>query len=164
MLWEDSSISTYVDCRRPRRFFVRHRVYGREGEPCLVCKTPIKRVVIRSEVATTAQAARPRIAPGSGFISGRGFPDNPKATFQFAGIVLFILRHYVNYSIGVDLGGTNLRSQRRRAGQPDGKGHVATRTCRPRPVLNGCAGNSPRFDKYRPARLCWAWHRMSQLI
>jgi formamidopyrimidine-DNA glycosylase len=25
---------------------MRHRVYGREGEACLVCKTPIKRLVI----------------------------------------------------------------------------------------------------------------------
>ena len=27
-------------------FQLQHRVYGREGEPCLVCKTPIKRVFI----------------------------------------------------------------------------------------------------------------------
>ena len=27
-------------------FQLQHRVYGREGEPCLVCGTPIKRVVI----------------------------------------------------------------------------------------------------------------------
>jgi formamidopyrimidine-DNA glycosylase len=25
---------------------LQHRVYGREGELCLVCKTPIKRIVI----------------------------------------------------------------------------------------------------------------------
>jgi formamidopyrimidine-DNA glycosylase len=42
-----SSISDYVDPDGEEGFFqLQHRVYGREGEPCLVCKTPIKRVVI----------------------------------------------------------------------------------------------------------------------
>lgn len=42
-----SSISDYVDADGEEGFFQRqHRVYGREDEPCLVCKTPIKRVVI----------------------------------------------------------------------------------------------------------------------
>jgi formamidopyrimidine-DNA glycosylase len=42
-----SSISDYVDSNGEEGFFqLQHRVYGREGEPCLVCKTPIKRVVI----------------------------------------------------------------------------------------------------------------------
>jgi len=42
-----SSISDYVDADGEAGFFqLRHRVYGREGEPCLVCKTPIKRTVI----------------------------------------------------------------------------------------------------------------------
>jgi formamidopyrimidine-DNA glycosylase len=42
-----SSVSNYVDADGEEGFFqLRHRVYGREGEPCLVCKTPIKRVVI----------------------------------------------------------------------------------------------------------------------
>lgn len=42
-----SSISDYVDAGGEEGFFqLQHRVYGREGEPCLVCKTPIKRVVI----------------------------------------------------------------------------------------------------------------------
>jgi formamidopyrimidine-DNA glycosylase len=42
-----SSISDYVDANGDAGFFqLQHRVYGREGEPCLVCKTPIKRVVI----------------------------------------------------------------------------------------------------------------------
>ncbi len=42
-----SSISDYVDADGEEGFFqLQHRVYGREGEPCLVCKTPIKRVVI----------------------------------------------------------------------------------------------------------------------
>jgi formamidopyrimidine-DNA glycosylase len=42
-----SSISDYVDADGQEGFFqLRHRVYGREGEPCLVCKTPIKRIVI----------------------------------------------------------------------------------------------------------------------
>ncbi|MGO9085629.1 MAG: bifunctional DNA-formamidopyrimidine glycosylase/DNA-(apurinic or apyrimidinic site) lyase [Candidatus Sulfotelmatobacter sp.] len=42
-----SSISDYVDADGEEGFFqLQHRVYGREGEPCLVCKTEIKRVVI----------------------------------------------------------------------------------------------------------------------
>jgi formamidopyrimidine-DNA glycosylase len=42
-----SSISDYVDADGEEGFFqLEHRVYGREAEPCLVCKKPIKRVVI----------------------------------------------------------------------------------------------------------------------
>ena len=42
-----SSISDYVDADGEEGFFqLQHRVYGREGEPCLICKTPIQRVVI----------------------------------------------------------------------------------------------------------------------
>jgi len=42
-----SSISDYVDADGEEGSFqFEHRVYGREGEPCLVCKTPLKRVVI----------------------------------------------------------------------------------------------------------------------
>jgi formamidopyrimidine-DNA glycosylase len=42
-----SSISDYVDADGEEGFFqLQHRVYGREGEPCLVCKTAIRRVVI----------------------------------------------------------------------------------------------------------------------
>jgi len=42
-----SSVSDYVGADGEEGFFqLQHRVYGREGEPCLVCQTPIKRVVI----------------------------------------------------------------------------------------------------------------------
>jgi formamidopyrimidine-DNA glycosylase len=42
-----SSISDYVDADGEEGFFqLQHRVYGRENEPCLVCKTPIRRVVL----------------------------------------------------------------------------------------------------------------------
>jgi len=42
-----SSISDYVDADGEQGSFqLQHRVYGREGEPCLACKTPLKRVVI----------------------------------------------------------------------------------------------------------------------
>ncbi len=42
-----SSISDYVDAEGEEGFFqLQHRVYGREGEPCLVCKKPVKRIVI----------------------------------------------------------------------------------------------------------------------
>ncbi len=42
-----SSVSDYVDADGEEGFFqIQHRVYGRTGEPCLVCGTPIKRVVI----------------------------------------------------------------------------------------------------------------------
>ena len=42
-----SSVVDYVDADGEEGFFqLQHRVYGREGEPCLTCKTLIKRVVI----------------------------------------------------------------------------------------------------------------------
>jgi len=42
-----SSISDYVDADGEEGFFqLQHRVYGREGDACLVCKTPVKRIVI----------------------------------------------------------------------------------------------------------------------
>ena len=42
-----SSVSDYVDADGDEGFFqLQHRVYGREGEPCLACKTPVKRIVI----------------------------------------------------------------------------------------------------------------------
>jgi formamidopyrimidine-DNA glycosylase len=42
-----SSISDYVDANGEEGFFqLQHRVYGRETEACLVCKTPINRVII----------------------------------------------------------------------------------------------------------------------
>jgi formamidopyrimidine-DNA glycosylase len=42
-----SSISDYVDADGEEGFFqLQHRVYGREGEPCHVCRTPVKRIVI----------------------------------------------------------------------------------------------------------------------
>jgi len=42
-----SSVSDYVDANGEEGFFqLQHRVYGREGEPCLVCNTAIKRVII----------------------------------------------------------------------------------------------------------------------
>ncbi len=42
-----SSVSDYVDAEGVAGFFqLHHHVYSRTGEPCRVCKTPIKRVVI----------------------------------------------------------------------------------------------------------------------
>jgi formamidopyrimidine-DNA glycosylase len=42
-----SSVSDYVDADgEPGYFQFQHRVYGREGEPCLTCRTPVKRLVI----------------------------------------------------------------------------------------------------------------------
>jgi formamidopyrimidine-DNA glycosylase len=42
-----SSVSDYVDAAGERGFFqLRHYVYMRTGQPCLVCKTPIRRIVI----------------------------------------------------------------------------------------------------------------------
>jgi formamidopyrimidine-DNA glycosylase len=42
-----SSVSDYVDADGEEGFFqLRHRVYGRTDERCLICKTPIRRVVI----------------------------------------------------------------------------------------------------------------------
>jgi formamidopyrimidine-DNA glycosylase len=42
-----SSISDYVDADGDEGFFqLQHRVYGREGEPCLVCGSLVRRVVL----------------------------------------------------------------------------------------------------------------------
>jgi len=42
-----SSISDYVDADGEAGFFqIQHRAYGREGKPCLICKTPIKKIVV----------------------------------------------------------------------------------------------------------------------
>ncbi|MBV8842923.1 MAG: bifunctional DNA-formamidopyrimidine glycosylase/DNA-(apurinic or apyrimidinic site) lyase [Bryobacterales bacterium] len=42
-----SSVSDYVDANGERGWFqVQHRVYGREGEPCRVCGTRIRRIVV----------------------------------------------------------------------------------------------------------------------
>src|SRR5882672_4848100 len=42
-----SSVSDYVGADGEEGFFqLQHRVYGREGEPCLICKTPVRRLVI----------------------------------------------------------------------------------------------------------------------
>jgi formamidopyrimidine-DNA glycosylase len=42
-----SSISDYVDAEGRKGWFqVSHRVYGREGEPCANCGTPIRRIVV----------------------------------------------------------------------------------------------------------------------
>lgn len=42
-----SSVSDYVDAAGERGFFqLRHYVYMRTGQPCLVCETPIRRIVV----------------------------------------------------------------------------------------------------------------------
>jgi formamidopyrimidine-DNA glycosylase len=42
-----SSVSDYVDAEGVRGFFqLEHRVYQRTGEPCLICRTPIRRIVV----------------------------------------------------------------------------------------------------------------------
>jgi formamidopyrimidine-DNA glycosylase len=42
-----SSVSDYVDADGVRGFFqLEHRVYMRTGQPCLVCATPIRKIVI----------------------------------------------------------------------------------------------------------------------
>jgi formamidopyrimidine-DNA glycosylase len=42
-----SSVSDYVDADGVRGFFqLQHRVYQRAGEACLVCETPIRRIVL----------------------------------------------------------------------------------------------------------------------
>ncbi len=42
-----SSVSDYVDAEGERGFFqIQHRVYAREGQPCRVCGTPIRKIVL----------------------------------------------------------------------------------------------------------------------
>ena len=42
-----SSVSDYVDAEGRRGSFqLKHRVYGKEGEPCPACSTPIRRILV----------------------------------------------------------------------------------------------------------------------
>ncbi|HZB89639.1 MAG TPA: bifunctional DNA-formamidopyrimidine glycosylase/DNA-(apurinic or apyrimidinic site) lyase [Terracidiphilus sp.] len=42
-----SSVSDYVDANGVKGFFqLEHRVYQRTGQPCLVCRTPIRRITV----------------------------------------------------------------------------------------------------------------------
>ena len=42
-----SSISDYVDAQGQRGWFqLQHQAYGREGEPCSVCGTPIRKITV----------------------------------------------------------------------------------------------------------------------
>lgn len=42
-----SSISDYVDAQGNRGWFqLQHQAYGREGEPCTVCGTPIRKIIV----------------------------------------------------------------------------------------------------------------------
>jgi formamidopyrimidine-DNA glycosylase len=42
-----SSVSDYVDAEGMRGYFqIEHKVYGRGGEPCLVCGMPIKKITV----------------------------------------------------------------------------------------------------------------------
>jgi len=42
-----SSVSDYVDADGVRGFFqLEHKVYGRAGENCIVCRTPLKKIVV----------------------------------------------------------------------------------------------------------------------
>jgi len=42
-----SSISDYVDAHGEKGWFqLEHQAYGREGEPCVVCGTPIKKILV----------------------------------------------------------------------------------------------------------------------
>jgi formamidopyrimidine-DNA glycosylase len=42
-----SSVSDYVDAAGVRGFFqLEHRVYMRTGQPCLVCQTPVRRILL----------------------------------------------------------------------------------------------------------------------
>ena len=72
-----SSVSDYVDADGEEGFFqLQHRVYGREGEPCLVCKTPIKRVVIAGRSShycpkVSKVARRPAASRASALVRGR---------------------------------------------------------------------------------------------
>lgn len=45
--YKGSSVDQYVQLSgRPGEYVKYHKVYGRKGEPCAVCKTPIKRTIL----------------------------------------------------------------------------------------------------------------------
>ena len=56
-----SSISDYVDAENQRGSFQdQHRVYGRTGEPCVSCGTPIRRMVITQRSSHYCPKCQPR--------------------------------------------------------------------------------------------------------
>jgi formamidopyrimidine-DNA glycosylase len=56
-----SSISDYVDSGgNPGAFHFQHRVYARTGEPCEVCGTPIRRVVLSGRSSHFCPACQAR--------------------------------------------------------------------------------------------------------
>jgi formamidopyrimidine-DNA glycosylase len=56
-----SSISDYVDAEGRAGFFqIHHRVYGRTGEPCVVCGTPVKRVIVAQRSSHFCPACQKR--------------------------------------------------------------------------------------------------------
>lgn len=45
--YKGSSVDQYIQLSgKPGEYVKYHKVYGREGEPCVVCKTPIKRITL----------------------------------------------------------------------------------------------------------------------
>ena len=54
-----SSVSDYVDADGVRGFFqFEHKVYMRTGQPCLVCGSPIRRIVLAAGAAISARFAK----------------------------------------------------------------------------------------------------------
>ncbi len=95
-----SSVSDYVDADGEEGFFqLQHRVYGREGEPCLVCGNTIKRVVIADEAVITAVIVKSRWVQAVLLANELVVARRERSNTSIMG----------DYSIGVDLGGTNLR-------------------------------------------------------
>lgn len=57
-----SSVSDYRDAAgEPGWFQIRHRVYGREGQPCKRCRTPIEKLVVAGRGTHLCPRCQPRI-------------------------------------------------------------------------------------------------------
>jgi formamidopyrimidine-DNA glycosylase len=57
-----SSVDQYVQLSGRRGDYAKyHKVYGRQGKPCLVCKTPIKRVSLGGRGTYFCPRCQPRL-------------------------------------------------------------------------------------------------------
>ena len=115
-----SSISDYVDADGEEGFFqLQHRVYGREGEPCLVCGTAIRRDCavgpqqsLLPKMSEIALIERFNIDESDTrpVKKGRVLTRSRDGLSELVIVQSSLRIHSMNkFSIGVDLGGTNLR-------------------------------------------------------
>jgi len=59
-----SSITNFLDAQgQPGEYQRRHRVYGREGQPCYRCRTPIRRIIVAGRSSHFCPSCQPKTRP-----------------------------------------------------------------------------------------------------